>query len=99
MGGRECFFLFIQCRVKKLDLEFISLLNFQILEKLYGPDHIAIGHELLKLASIQLAMGDPSAVEILDRAEAIFSLYYGCHANTIFPHLQCHKIQARELVQ
>ncbi|KAE9465086.1 hypothetical protein C3L33_02999, partial [Rhododendron williamsianum] len=73
--------------------------SIEILEKLYGPDHIAIGHELLKLASIQLAMGDPSAVEILDRAEAIFSLYYGCHANTIFPHLQCHKIQARELVQ
>lgn len=89
----------IQCQVKKSDSELISLLNFQILEKLYGPDHIAIGHELLKLATIQIAMGDPSAVEIFDRVEAIFLLYYGCHANTIFPYLQDHKAEARELVQ
>ncbi|KHG07262.1 Tomm70a [Gossypium arboreum] len=31
--------------------------SIEILEKLYGPNHIAIGYELAKLASIQLALG------------------------------------------
>lgn len=75
------------------------MLNWQILEKHYGPDHVAIANELVKLASIQLSLGDQSAIEISNRVEAIFLQYYGSHANTIFPFLQDLKTQAHELVQ
>lgn len=73
--------------------------SIEILEKHYGPDHVAIANELVKLASIQLSLGDQSAVEISNRVDAIFLQYYGSHANTIFPFLQDLKTQARELVQ
>ncbi|CAK9145871.1 unnamed protein product [Ilex paraguariensis] len=72
--------------------------SIDILEKLYEPNHLVIGNELLKLASIQLALGDPSAVHSIKRADAIFSRYYGPHANVIFPHLQDLKREASNTV-
>ena len=66
----------------------------QILEKLYDPNHIAIGNELLKLASIQLSFEDSTASDTLNRVAAIFLRYYGSHANKIFPCLQLLKEEA-----
>lgn len=52
----------------------------QILEKLYHPKHIIIAHELIKLVSILLSLGDrASAAATFAQAEAIVSLYYGSH--------------------
>ncbi|KAI8031024.1 hypothetical protein LOK49_LG01G01123 [Camellia lanceoleosa] len=73
--------------------------SIEILEKLYGPDHIAIGNELVKLSSIQLSLGDQSAMDCLNRVAVIFSRYYGSHANTIFPYLQGLEREAHKLVQ
>ncbi|GMP23768.1 hypothetical protein CsSME_00001245 [Camellia sinensis var. sinensis] len=75
-----------------------SLLVGEILEKLYGPDHIAIGNELVKLSSIQLSLGDQSAMDCLNRVAVIFSRYYGSHANTIFPYLQGLEREAHKLM-
>ncbi|CAL4934275.1 unnamed protein product [Urochloa decumbens] len=62
--------------------------SIQILEKLYQPKHIAIAHELIKLVSILLSMGDrASAAAAFARAEAIFSLYYGSHMEKILAYL------------
>ncbi|ONK57050.1 uncharacterized protein A4U43_C10F16090 [Asparagus officinalis] len=62
--------------------------SIEIIEKLYGTNHIVIGHELLKLVSIQLSLGDrSSAVCDIERLGTIFSLYYGSHATIIFPYL------------
>ncbi|KAK8620838.1 hypothetical protein V6N13_067299 [Hibiscus sabdariffa] len=61
--------------------------SIEILEMLYGPNHIAIGNELVKLSSIQLAMGDSAAVDNINRASEIFCKYYGPDAPTIFPYL------------
>ncbi|MQL84189.1 hypothetical protein Taro_016678, partial [Colocasia esculenta] len=57
-------------------------ISIMILEKLYHDNHIVIGNELVKLASLQLSLGDHvSALRSVDRLEAIFSLYYGPHAD------------------
>ncbi|KAH8484633.1 hypothetical protein H0E87_026405 [Populus deltoides] len=37
--------------------------SIKILQTLYDPDHIVIGYELVKLASIQLSLDDPAAVD------------------------------------
>ncbi|CAI9091934.1 OLC1v1027055C1 [Oldenlandia corymbosa var. corymbosa] len=62
--------------------------SIEILEKLYGSNHIAVGNELLKLVSIQLALRDATAADSLNLATAIFARYYGSHASLVFPLLQ-----------
>lgn len=62
--------------------------SVEILEKLYDPNHIVIGNELIKLISIQLFVGRDTAADNTDRLATIFSRYYGSHAGIIFPHLQ-----------
>ncbi|PWA90039.1 tetratricopeptide repeat (TPR)-like superfamily protein [Artemisia annua] len=62
--------------------------SIKILEKLYGHDHIVIGNELVKLASIQLSLGEPTFEESRNRINLIFSHHYGSHVDIIFPHLQ-----------
>ena len=65
-----------------------SVVMLQILEKLYHPKHITIAHELIKLVSILLSLGDgASAAATFTRAEAIFSLYYGSHMEKILAYL------------
>ena len=86
-------------RIKKFDWKFISLLSWQILKKLYGPGHIAIGNELIKLSSIQLSLGDRIAVDSINWVDVIFSQYYGSHVNTVYPYLQSLKREAHKLVQ
>lgn len=66
---------------------------------LYGNDHIAIGHELIKLSTIQLSLGDPSAADTINRLGLIFLRYYGSHADFIFPYLQTLKREANNLTQ
>ncbi|XWS65654.1 hypothetical protein CRYUN_Cryun05aG0132200 [Craigia yunnanensis] len=72
--------------------------SIEILEKLYGPNHIVIGYELVKLSSIQLSLGDCTAVDNINRLSMIFSKYYGPHGGIIFPYLlflereSCHTI-------
>lgn len=61
--------------------------SIDVLEVLYNPYHIVIGNELLKLASIQVSLRDPTASDSLHQVDAILSRYYGSHANLIFPHL------------
>lgn len=70
--------------------------NWQILEKLYNPNHIVIGYELAKLSSIQLLLRDAAAMDSIDRLYEIFSCYYGSHTDVIFPYLQFlrKKVQA-----
>jgi hypothetical protein len=64
----------------------------QILEKLYHPKHIAIAHELIKLVSIELSLGDRSSAEAsFAQAEAIFSLYYGPDVQRILPYVEALK--------
>lgn len=74
-----------------------SLLNLQILEKLYDPNHIVIGNELVKLASIQLSLGDSATIDTIEQVDAIFSQYYGSHANIILPQLEYLKREAIKL--
>ncbi|CAB4301565.1 unnamed protein product [Prunus armeniaca] len=62
--------------------------SIEILEKLYNPNHIVIGYELVKLSSIQLSLGDCAAVDSINRPCDIFSCYYGSHTYKIFPYLQ-----------
>lgn len=62
--------------------------SIKILEKLYGHDHIVIGNELVKLASIQLSLGEPAFEKSRSRVNLIFSHHYGSHVDIIFPHLQ-----------
>ncbi|KAF8672483.1 hypothetical protein HU200_049697 [Digitaria exilis] len=62
--------------------------SIQILEKLYHSKHIAIAHELIKLVSVLLSLGDMAgAAATFARAEAIFSLYYGSHMEKILAYL------------
>ncbi|PIN26923.1 Histone-lysine N-methyltransferase [Handroanthus impetiginosus] len=69
--------------------------SIEILEKLYGENHIVIGNELMKLASIQLSMGLKTAIaDSTSRMLTIFSRYYGSHADIMFPHLQYLKREA-----
>lgn len=62
--------------------------SIQILEKLYDANHIAIGNELIKLASLQILVGDSAASGSISRITAIFSRYYGSHADDIYPYLR-----------
>ncbi|CAA6666587.1 unnamed protein product [Spirodela intermedia] len=63
--------------------------SIKILEKLYHDSHIAIGNELVKLASLQLSLGDHAAAsDSVGRLGGIFSLYYGPHAGQIYPFLE-----------
>ncbi|KAL8552408.1 hypothetical protein ACS0TY_001195 [Phlomoides rotata] len=67
--------------------------SIKILETLYGRNHIAIGNELIKVASIQVSMGQNIPAENTRRMVAIFSRYYGCHAEIIFPYFRYLKTQ------
>lgn len=70
--------------------------SIKILERLYHTNHIAVGHEWMKLASIQLSLGNHSdALHGVMRAETIFSLYYGFHVAKIFPYFEDLKKEAR----
>ncbi|KAL7107461.1 hypothetical protein ACP275_06G056100 [Erythranthe tilingii] len=71
--------------------------SIEILEKLYGENHIVIGNELIKLASIQLSNGLKSGADNTSRTVAIFSRYYGSHADNIFPHLRYLRREASTL--
>ncbi|KAL5720719.1 hypothetical protein ACHQM5_013360 [Ranunculus cassubicifolius] len=75
--------------------------SLQILERLYNPKHIVIGNELVKLASIQLSLGDgPNAIESVNQADTIFGLYYGSdHVPRICPYLECLKNQAKKVCE
>lgn len=69
--------------------------SIKILKRLYGDEHVVIGNEMVKLASIQLASGDSSgAWETTKRLSQIFSKYYGSHAETLFSYLSCLKLEA-----
>lgn len=69
----------------------------QILGKLYDHNHIVIGNELVKLASIQLLLGDSAIIDTIEQVDEIFSLYYGSHANIILPQLEHLKREAIKL--
>ncbi|GAY61350.1 hypothetical protein CUMW_209300 [Citrus unshiu] len=71
----------------------------EILEKLYGHNHIVIGYELVKLSSIQLSLDDHNAVDTISRLAAIFLRYFGSHAETMFPHLLFLQREALKLPQ
>lgn len=71
---------------------------WQILEKLYGCNHIVIGYELVKLSSIQLSMADYNAVDNINRIRDIFARYYGSHADVMFPYLQSLQSNAEKQV-
>ncbi|XP_039170019.1 uncharacterized protein LOC104445885 isoform X3 [Eucalyptus grandis] len=73
--------------------------SIQILEKLYSPDHVVIGYELVKLLSIQLSLGDVDAGETLNRLVIIFEHHYGSHAAVVFPYLKSFKREARKLCE
>lgn len=81
-----------------LNENFMFLLSWQILEKLYGSNHIVIGYELMKLSSIQLSLGDTAAMKSISRLAAIFSWYYGPHADMMFPYLGSLKREICKLV-
>ncbi|XP_008234145.1 PREDICTED: SET and MYND domain-containing protein 4 [Prunus mume] len=70
--------------------------SIEILEKLYNPNHIVIGYELVKLSSIQLSLGDCAAVDSINRLCDIFSCYYGSHTYKIFPYLQFLKRREKQ---
>ncbi|CAM0956538.1 unnamed protein product [Alopecurus aequalis] len=66
--------------------------SIKILEKLYHPKHIAIAHELIKLVSIEMSLGDRASAEAtFSRAEAIFTLYYGPDIQRILPYVDALK--------
>ncbi|CAK7343412.1 unnamed protein product [Dovyalis caffra] len=65
--------------------------SIKILETLYDPDHIVIGYELVKLASIQLSLDDPAAVDSINHLGVIFERYFGPHVDSIVPYLRCLK--------
>ncbi|KAK9075393.1 hypothetical protein SSX86_003716 [Deinandra increscens subsp. villosa] len=62
--------------------------SIKILEKLYGGDHIVIGNEMVKLASIQLCLGEDAFEESRNRINSIFSRHYGSHVDAMFPHIR-----------
>ncbi|KAJ4971185.1 hypothetical protein NE237_004284 [Protea cynaroides] len=73
--------------------------SIEILEKLYHTNHIVIGNELVKLASIQLSLGESTVFESINRLEKIFSVHYGPHATRIFPYLQTLKGESSKLTE
>ncbi|CAA0834501.1 Tetratricopeptide repeat (TPR)-like superfamily protein [Striga hermonthica] len=72
--------------------------SIEILEMLYGENHIVVGNELIKLASIRHSMGDKMDEKDTSRMVQIFSRYYGSHTDIIFPHLRYLKSGARSSV-
>lgn len=82
-----CLLVILQYMPSLLTLKFELTFCKQILEKLYGESHIAIGNELIKLASIQFSMGQKISSDYTTRIVAIFSRYYGSHAEIMFPHV------------
>ncbi|KFK45070.1 hypothetical protein AALP_AA1G339400 [Arabis alpina] len=73
--------------------------SIKILKRLYEEEHIVIGNEMVKLASIQLASGDSSeALDTTKRLAQIFTKYYGSHAESLFSHLPCLKQETTEAV-
>ncbi|GFP89400.1 histone-lysine n-methyltransferase smyd3 [Phtheirospermum japonicum] len=68
--------------------------SIEILETLYGENHIVVANELIKLASIQHSMGQKSASSDTNQMVEIFYRYYGSHADIIFPHLRYLKSEA-----
>ncbi|XP_034912260.1 uncharacterized protein [Populus alba] len=62
--------------------------SIKILQTLYDPDHIVIGYELVKLASIQLSLDDPAAVDSTNHLGLIFARYFGPHVDFIVPYQQ-----------
>ncbi|XP_037497249.1 SET and MYND domain-containing protein 4 isoform X3 [Jatropha curcas] len=73
--------------------------SIKILEMLYGPDDIVIGYELVKLSTIQISLGEPSASDSINRLGAIFLRYYGSHADSNFPYLQMLKRESCNLAK
>lgn len=71
--------------------------SIQILQKLYGPGHIALGNELVKLSSLQLALGDAAAADTVNQISNIFSNYYGKHTELMFPYLPYLKREVHKL--
>ncbi|XP_068645515.1 histone-lysine N-methyltransferase ASHR1 isoform X2 [Aristolochia californica] len=66
-----------------------SIQTLQILEKLYHGNHIVLGNEIMKLASIQLSLNDySSAKNSLDRLYAILQLHYGSHTVKVLPYAE-----------
>lgn len=87
-------------QVMRLDYKLACfIMHWQILEKLYGHNHIVIGYELVKLSSIQLSLDDHNAVDTISRLAAIFLHYFGSHAETMFPHLLFLQREALKLPQ
>ncbi|KAJ8433868.1 hypothetical protein Cgig2_032079 [Carnegiea gigantea] len=74
------------------------MVSIEILKKIFYSGHIALGNELVKLSSIQLALGDPAAADTIHEIDAIFSKHYGKHAEVLFPYLQHLKREAHRLV-
>ncbi|KAJ0970256.1 hypothetical protein J5N97_023133 [Dioscorea zingiberensis] len=69
--------------------------SIEILKKLFDSSSIVIGNELIKLASIQLSLGDRSAaLHTIKRIEEIFSLYYGSHLVDVCPYV----VSLREVI-
>ncbi|KAL3653368.1 hypothetical protein CASFOL_003049 [Castilleja foliolosa] len=68
--------------------------SIEILEMLYGENHIVVANELIKLASIRHSMGQKSGASDTGRMVEIFYRYYGSHADVIFPHLRYLKSKA-----
>ncbi|KAF7816585.1 SET and MYND domain-containing protein 4 [Senna tora] len=75
-----------------------SKASLLILEKLYDPDDIVIAHEIVKLCSIQISMGDKTALDSISRICDIFSRYYGPHAHVVFPYLQYLRKEAENFL-
>ncbi|KMT17392.1 hypothetical protein BVRB_2g038470 isoform A [Beta vulgaris subsp. vulgaris] len=71
--------------------------SVEILKKLYSPGHIALGNELIKLSSLQLALGNAAAADTVNQMDTIFSNYYGRHAELMFPYLQNLKREVHKL--
>jgi len=68
--------------------EEVTPVMLQILQRLYHPKHIIIAHELIKLISILLSLGDgASAAATFAQAEEIFSLYYGSHVEKTLTYM------------
>lgn len=80
------------------DLRFFGVW-WQILKRLYEDEHIVIGNEMVKLASIQLASGDSNgAWDTTKRLSQIFSMNYGSHDETLFSYLPSLKQEAAKAV-
>ncbi|KAJ7959490.1 SET and MYND domain-containing protein 4 [Quillaja saponaria] len=73
--------------------------SIRILEKLHDPNDIVIANELVKLSSIQISLGDITAVDSIHRISDTFSLYYGDHVNLVFPYLQSLQERQKSFVQ